>query len=152
MAYQNGYYPQYAPPSQQYGAGSQQPPAPAISNGAYYWLAAAPPQAHAAPAPATFAPVVDDYAQAGARSDVAPAAPQQQSQPEPIASQASVDFPLLLIGLAEEYFDAAYNQPSSGRLSHGRVSRGTFCQLIATGLACLEVVLKVCCRSAVAST
>ena len=54
----------------------------------------------------------------------------------------SVDYSLLLLGLAEEYFAAAYGTGVAGKGREPNPER--FRKLISTGLSCLEAVLKVC--------
>ena len=53
-----------------------------------------------------------------------------------------IDYALLLINLAEEYFDAAYGTGEIGTRER-EPNPSAFCKLIATGLGCLEVALKV---------
>ena len=60
------------------------------------------------------------------------------------AAESSVDYQLVLLALAEEYFEAAFGANSS--TDYGKRERQTdlYFKLIATGLRCLEVVLRVC--------
>lgn len=53
-----------------------------------------------------------------------------------------VDYPMLLVSLAEEFFDAAHNIGPSVALSMEERSIEEYQKLIATGLGCLETVLK----------
>ena len=58
------------------------------------------------------------------------------SLPEPL------DQSLLLLGLAEEYLEAAYGKDVPGHPAQQEPDLHTFRKLIATGLVCLETVLK----------
>ena len=53
-----------------------------------------------------------------------------------------IDYALLLIDLSEEYFDAAYGKPAQDQPAKKEADLNVFYKLIATGLGCLEVVLK----------
>ena len=66
------------------------------------------------------------------------AAVQSPSKSQPL------DYSSLLIGLAEEYFAAAYGRESADQPGEREPDPHTFRKLISTGLACLETVLKVC--------
>lgn len=55
-----------------------------------------------------------------------------------------LDYQLLLISLAEEYFAAAYSGGSLAALVRRETEMQSYYKLIATGLGCLEAVLKVC--------
>lgn len=61
---------------------------------------------------------------------------------EPSSPVSEIDYALLLIDLAEEFFDAAYGRSSEGRPGRREKDLNCFYKLIATGLGCLEVVLK----------
>ena len=52
-------------------------------------------------------------------------------------AEPDIDYSLLLVNLAEDYFTAAYQ--SSVRSD----DHGAFCKMIATGLGCLEIALRV---------
>ena len=65
--------------------------------------------------------------------------PAVKPQPEP----REIDYALLLLDLAEDYLSTAYGKGSADSLLKD-VDYARFCKLIATGLGCLEVVLKVC--------
>lgn len=54
-----------------------------------------------------------------------------------------VDYQLLLLSLAEDYFAAAHGQGSMVALARREVEMEKYYKLIATGLGCLETVLKV---------
>ncbi len=54
-----------------------------------------------------------------------------------------VDYQLLLLSLAEDYFTAAYGEGSLVALSRRHSDTQAYYKLIATGLGCLEAVLKV---------
>ena len=61
---------------------------------------------------------------------------------EPSRPVAEIDYALLLIDLAEEFLDAAYGKSRDGRPERREKDLNCFHKLIATGLGCLEVVLK----------
>lgn len=54
-----------------------------------------------------------------------------------------LDYQLLLLSLAEDYFAAAHGQGSMVALARREVEMEKYYKLIATGLGCLEAVLKV---------
>lgn len=56
--------------------------------------------------------------------------------------QPSVDYPLLLLSLAEDYLAAARGQAYSRASKDRSNNMRQHCKLLATGLACLETVLK----------
>lgn len=55
----------------------------------------------------------------------------------------SVDYQLLLLSLAEEYFAAAHGGEALDAIHRGEVDSQAYYKLIATGLGCLEALLKV---------
>ncbi|KAI9832514.1 MAG: hypothetical protein M1819_004303 [Sarea resinae] len=55
---------------------------------------------------------------------------------------APLDYQLLLLSLAEEYFDAAHRQGSVVALAKRSMQMDDYYKLIATGLSCLEIALK----------
>ena len=59
------------------------------------------------------------------------------------SSSSSVDYQLLLLSLAEEYFSAAYAHETLDAIYRGEVEMHAYHKLIATGLGCLEALLKV---------
>lgn len=61
----------------------------------------------------------------------------------PIAATPPLDYTLLLISLAEDYFAAAHGEGSLSALVRGEGEMQAYYGLIATGLGCLEAVLKV---------
>lgn len=61
----------------------------------------------------------------------------------PIAATPPLDYTLLLLSLAEDYFAAAYGEGSLTALGRGEGELQPYYGLIATGLGCLEAVLKV---------
>ena len=61
---------------------------------------------------------------------------------EPSRVVTEIDYALLLIDLSEEYFDAAYGKPTQDQPAKKEADMNVFYKLIATGLGCLEVVLK----------
>ena len=58
-------------------------------------------------------------------------------------SLPSVDYQLLLLSLAEEYFTAAHSGELSDAIHRGETESQAYYKLIATGLGCLEALLKV---------
>ena len=60
----------------------------------------------------------------------------------PKTAESEIDRPLLLISLAEEYFDAAHKLAPSVSLSMTEPNVEAYEQLIATGLGCLDTALK----------
>ena len=61
----------------------------------------------------------------------------------PIAITPPLDYALLLLSLAEDYFAIAHGEGSLAGLRQGKGRMQTYYGLIATGLGCLEAVLKV---------
>lgn len=61
----------------------------------------------------------------------------------PNSSSPSVDYQLLLLSLAEEYFTAANGGESLDAIHRGEMDSQAYYKLIATGLGCLEALLKV---------
>ncbi|RFU26883.1 hypothetical protein B7463_g9443, partial [Scytalidium lignicola] len=57
-------------------------------------------------------------------------------------TESPVDYPMILISLAEEYFDSAHDIGPSVALSMEQWNVAEYQKLIATGLGCLETVLK----------
>lgn len=58
-------------------------------------------------------------------------------------SKPPLDYQLLLLSLAEDYFNAAHGQGSLVALAEREMELERYYKLIATGLGCLETVLKV---------
>ena len=58
-----------------------------------------------------------------------------------------LDYQVLLLSLAEEYFNAAHGQGSLVALAQRGMEMENYYKLVATGLGCLETVLKVGLRS-----
>ncbi|KAI9813789.1 MAG: hypothetical protein M1827_003579 [Pycnora praestabilis] len=58
-------------------------------------------------------------------------------------STPPLDYQLLMLSLAEDYFDAAHSQGSMVALAKREMDMHRYYKLIATGLGCLESVLKV---------
>lgn len=58
------------------------------------------------------------------------------------SQQPPVDYQLLLLSLAEDYLAAAHGQGSSKALVDWAIDMQQYYKLVATGLSCLEVVLK----------
>ena len=61
----------------------------------------------------------------------------------PIAITPPLDYTFLLLSLAEDYFAVAHGEGSLAGLRQGKGEMQTYYGLIATGLGCLEAVLKV---------
>ncbi|KAI5302036.1 hypothetical protein KEM56_001107, partial [Ascosphaera pollenicola] len=61
---------------------------------------------------------------------------------EPVPPDPSIDYQTLLLSLADEYFDAAHSQGATLAASRKQSDIDGYYHLVATGLACLEVVLK----------
>ena len=59
------------------------------------------------------------------------------------AAAPPLDYQSLLLSLAEDYFAAAHDQRTLTALIRGELEIQTYHKLIATGLGCLEAVLKV---------
>ena len=57
-------------------------------------------------------------------------------------AESEIDRPMLLISLAEEYFDAAHELAPSVSMSMNETNVEAYEQLIATGLGCLDTALK----------
>lgn len=67
----------------------------------------------------------------------------KSSAPTRLSSQLPpVDYQLLLLSLAEDYLAAAYGQGSLKALVDREIDMRQYHKLVATGLSCLEVVLK----------
>lgn len=60
-----------------------------------------------------------------------------------ISSEPPLDYQILLLSMAEEYFNAAHGQGSLVALAQREVEMERYYKLVATGLGCLESVLKV---------
>ncbi|KAI4141691.1 MAG: hypothetical protein LQ340_007569, partial [Diploschistes diacapsis] len=75
---------------------------------------------------------------------VSPAKPAQAEKVKPKPKEIELDYALLLIDLAEEYFGAAYGRIHSDSKTKDDPNQDPdqFYKLVATGLVCLEVVLK----------
>lgn len=58
-------------------------------------------------------------------------------------SSPPLDYQLLLLSLAEEYFAAAHDSELLDAVYRGEMEMHAYYQLIATGLGCLEALLKV---------
>ena len=61
-------------------------------------------------------------------------------------SEPPLDYQVLLLSLAEEYFNAAHGQGSLVVLAQRGMEMESYYKLVATGLGCLETVLKVALR------
>lgn len=58
-------------------------------------------------------------------------------------SEPPLDYQVLLLSLAEDYFNAAHGQGSLVALAQRGMEMESYYKLVATGLGCLETVLKV---------
>lgn len=68
-----------------------------------------------------------------------------QSQPSvEKESKPPIDYQVLLLSLADEYFKAAHSQGTMVALQKREIEIEEYYKLVATGLGCLEAVLKVC--------
>lgn len=77
-----------------------------------------------------------------------PMRPNTSTQPKPAKARTkcekqSIDYQVLLLSLADEYFDAAHSQGTVLAASRQGADIEQYHKLIATGLGCLEAVLKV---------
>lgn len=66
----------------------------------------------------------------------------QQSPPEK-SNKPPVDYQLLLLSLADEYLKTAHSQGTMVALMRKEMAMEEYYKLVATGLGCLEAVLKV---------
>lgn len=64
--------------------------------------------------------------------------------PQPAPATPPLDYQLLLLSLAEEYFAAAYDHGSMADIVRRETEMEEYYKLIATGLGCLEAVLGRC--------
>ena len=62
--------------------------------------------------------------------------------PPPLYQSPPLDYQLLLLSLAEEYFAAAYGYGSMADIAHRESDMQSYYKMMATGLGCLEAVLK----------
>ena len=70
----------------------------------------------------------------------------RRKRPKP--SEPPLDYQVLLLSLAEEYFNAAHGQGSLVALAQRGMEMDNYHKLVASGLGCLETVLKVGRRTA----
>ncbi|PGH04713.1 hypothetical protein GX51_03380 [Blastomyces parvus] len=71
--------------------------------------------------------------------------PVKMPQPQPLPTATGkpvIDYHVLLLSLADEYIDAAHSQGTALAVAREEAETDEYYKLIATGLACLEVVLK----------
>lgn len=64
-------------------------------------------------------------------------------QPSKKSSKPPIDYQILLLSLADEYLSAAHSQGTMVALERREMELGEYYKLVATGLGCLEAVLKV---------
>jgi hypothetical protein len=62
----------------------------------------------------------------------------------PFPAEPAVEYDLLLLSLAEEYINAAHSIGPTVALYRRSEDLDQYYQLIATGMSCIEAVLKVC--------
>lgn len=63
------------------------------------------------------------------------------------SNKAPVDYQVLLLALADEYLNAAHRHGTKMALATSQADIDEYYKLVATGLGCLEAVLKVCAAS-----
>lgn len=68
--------------------------------------------------------------------------PASQTMPPPPYQTPPLDYQLLLLSLAEEYFAAAYGYGSMADIARRETEMRSYYKMMATGLGCLEAVLK----------
>ena len=68
--------------------------------------------------------------------------PASQTMPPPPYQTPPLDYQLLLLSLAEEYFAAAYGYGSIADIARRETEMRSYYKMMATGLGCLEAVLK----------
>ncbi|EGC49765.1 conserved hypothetical protein [Histoplasma capsulatum var. duboisii H88] len=71
--------------------------------------------------------------------------PTKMPQPQPLPAtpgKPAIDYHVLLLSLADEYIDAAHSQGTALAVAREEAETNEYYKLIATGLACLEAVLK----------
>lgn len=68
--------------------------------------------------------------------------PDTRIMPAPLDQTPPLDYQLLLLSLAEEYFSAAYGYGSMADIARRETEMGSYYKMMATGLGCLEAVLK----------
>lgn len=71
----------------------------------------------------------------------------QHAQQDTTGSKGSIDYHVLLLALADEYLEAAHSQGTTIALLQKDGETEEYYKLIATGLGCLEAVLKVILRN-----
>lgn len=75
---------------------------------------------------------------------------QQAVQKPAKSTKPPVDYQVLLLSLADEYLNAAHRHGTKMALATSQADVEEYYKLIATGLGCLEAVLKVCSASSFA--
>jgi hypothetical protein len=68
---------------------------------------------------------------------------QQIQHPVERPRKPPVDYQVLLLALADEYFTAAHSHGTTIAISNNKIGLEEYYKLVATGLGCLEAVLKV---------
>ena len=77
------------------------------------------------------------------RNASTPTVAPKSTVPYPAVPQLpSVDYQMLLLSLAEDYFTAAHKEPSFKIIREREIDTRRYYKLIATGLSCLEIVLQ----------
>ncbi len=69
------------------------------------------------------------------------------AKPSPTQPEAQINYQVVLLSLAEEYVNAAHKMGSLVALLRRPADADQYYKLLATGLGCMEVVLKVCSSS-----
>jgi hypothetical protein len=68
--------------------------------------------------------------------------PTQQPTEKP--AKPGIDYQVLLLAMADEYLNAAHSHGTTVALLRMEMELEEYYRLVATGLGCLEAVLKVC--------
>lgn len=72
------------------------------------------------------------------------AASTPRAKPPPTQPEVQINYQALLLSLAEEYINAAHSMGSLVASLRRPADADQYYKLLATGLGCMEVVLKVC--------
>ncbi len=68
---------------------------------------------------------------------------QPSQQPAQKPAKAGIDYQVLLLAMADEYLNAAHSHGTTVALLRREMELEEYYRLVATGLGCLEAVLKV---------
>lgn len=66
------------------------------------------------------------------------------SQPTQKPAKSAIDYQVLLLAMADEYLNAAHSHGTTVALMRREMEVEEYYKLVASGLGCLEAVLKVC--------